>query len=105
MTYRRRRVVAAGLALLAMFTAWYLVHGLFAFLHDDARATPMETISATRPLPGDDTAQYVTVRPGDTLWTIAQEIQPKGDIRPVLHRLTDRYGATPLIPGTNISVS
>jgi hypothetical protein len=39
------------------------------------------------------------VRPGDTLWSIAREIQPEGDVRPLVDVLAAARGGTPLVPG------
>ena len=38
-------------------------------------------------------------RPGDTLWTIAREIQPQGDVRPLVDALAAQLHGTPLEPG------
>ncbi|MEO6120747.1 MAG: LysM peptidoglycan-binding domain-containing protein [Acidimicrobiales bacterium] len=39
------------------------------------------------------------VQAGDTLWAIARRIQPGGDIRPLVGRLTASREAGPLMPG------
>lgn len=48
-----------------------------------------------------------TVRPGDTLWTIAERVAgPGADLRPVVHRLAQRNGLTGsvILPGESILV-
>lgn len=39
------------------------------------------------------------VQPGDTLWSIARDFVPEGDIRPLVDRLAAARGNTPLQPG------
>jgi Tfp pilus assembly protein FimV len=101
--YRRRRVVAALLAVTTLFAVWNIAQTVSQTIAA-SDAQPMQTISATQPL-ADAGAEYWTVRPGDTLWSIAQAVTPKGDIRPVLKRLDARYGSSPLVAGQNILVS
>jgi hypothetical protein len=42
------------------------------------------------------------VRPGDTLWSIALAVDPKGDVRPLVDRLAAAVGTTSLYPGETI---
>ena len=49
-------------------------------------------------------ATQVTVRSGDTLWSIARRIQPTGDLRPLVDQLTAAYGGTPLQPGQQLTI-
>jgi LysM repeat protein len=102
--YRRRRLAAAGIALLVVVTMWAVVQSFAGVLSSSETTQPMQTISASQPV-AEPAEQYWTVRPGDTLWSIAQAVTPKGDIRPVLKRLDDRYGTTPLVAGQSILVS
>jgi hypothetical protein len=44
------------------------------------------------------------VRPGDTLWSIAESVDPKGDVRPLVDRLASEVGTTALYPGEAISI-
>jgi hypothetical protein len=41
----------------------------------------------------------VVAQPGDTLWSIAREIQPEGDVRPLVDVLAAERGGRPLEPG------
>lgn len=103
--YRRRRMLAVAIALLGVITLWVVATTIAGALSGEASITPMQPISATQPIAGTDSGEYYTVRPGDTLWSIAQAVHPKGDFRPVLKRLNDRYGSTGVVTGQNILVS
>lgn len=46
----------------------------------------------------------VVVRPGDTLWSIARDLQPTGDIRPLVDRLVAANGSTSIAPGDRITL-
>jgi hypothetical protein len=45
-----------------------------------------------------------TVRPGDTLWSIAEAVDPRGDVRPLVDRMAAELGGTTLYPGESVSV-
>ena len=49
-------------------------------------------------------AAQVTVRAGDTLWSIARRIQPTGDVRPLVDQLVASYGSAALQPGQMLDV-
>jgi LysM repeat protein len=103
--YRRRRLAVLGVAVLCVFTIWVLAQTVVnAVSSRQATTESMQTISAVQPTADADSA-YWTVRPGDTLWSIAQAVTPRGDIRPVLKRLDDRYGSSTLVAGQHILVS
>jgi len=44
------------------------------------------------------------VRPGDTIWSIARRVQPEGDVRPLVDRITSHRGGSPLQLGEEIVV-
>jgi hypothetical protein len=52
--------------------------------------------------PGQSVAY--TVRPGDTLWTIAQRADPTGDPRPLVAQMEQQTGSDTVTPGQRISV-
>lgn len=89
--YRRRRVVAAALALGTVVLAGRAGVALGgSTLATPERRTPLTT--------------YV-VRPGDSLWTVAQHLEPGRDPRPVVDDLAAaRHGAA-LVPGETIAWS
>jgi hypothetical protein len=43
-----------------------------------------------------------TVRPGDTLWTIAERVDPSADPRPLVAQLTAQTGSDTVVPGERI---
>ena len=90
-TYRRRRIVAVVLALgivVAVGKAGVALGG-----------APL--VTPERP-PASSTLTSFVVRPGDSLWTIAQRIAPGADPRPIVDALTRDRGSAPLRPGETI---
>jgi len=89
-TYRRRRLVAvvlaAGLAALALIG----LRGGVATVTPRAVA-PSAPVIAPRAV--------ATVRPGDTLWSIARRLEPVGDVRVLVDRLVGANGVGVLQPG------
>jgi len=49
-------------------------------------------------------AQSWVVKPGDTIWSIATSIDPRGDVRPLVDRLNKEVGDAPLYPGETIPI-
>lgn len=47
----------------------------------------------------------VVVQPGDTLWSIAADLDPDGDLRATVDRLADRNGGSTLTVGQRLVVS
>jgi nucleoid-associated protein YgaU len=45
-----------------------------------------------------------TVQPGDTLWTIAQRVDPNNDPRPLVTKLAAQTGSDTVVPGERISL-
>ncbi|HEY4946753.1 MAG TPA: LysM peptidoglycan-binding domain-containing protein [Acidimicrobiales bacterium] len=43
-----------------------------------------------------------TVQPGDSLWSIAQRVDPTGDPRPLVARLAAKTGSESVVPGERI---
>jgi len=93
-TYRRRRVAAAGLALVIV---------LVAAQAGGALGDSPLAVSERRPASSSASAtvSYV-VEPGDSLWSIAEELAPGEDPRPVVDALAEARGDAPLIPGETI---
>ncbi|HYF46089.1 MAG TPA: LysM domain-containing protein [Acidimicrobiales bacterium] len=102
--YRRRRAVALVLALVVVVAT---MAGLQAALRPLADWGPES--SGDRPLSGPDHSapvaaghETVLVQPGDTLWTIARDLRPSGDLRPVVDQLAALNGGASLEAGQTI---
>jgi hypothetical protein len=48
-------------------------------------------------------AASTVVRPGDSLWSVAERLAPGGDPRPVVDALSEARHGTVLTPGETIS--
>ena len=92
--YRRRR--AAALALAVTFVV-VVALVLPVVLRPLAPGSP-----APAPVPAG--APTVVVQPGDTLWTIARDLQPEGDVRPLVDRLAALNGGAALRAGQDLVV-
>lgn len=94
-TFRRRRFVAALLLVTVLVVAVQLAQvaiGLAGGL-----ATP-----ASAPITGPTTV--VEAGPGDTLWTIARDVHPTGDVRPVVDAMQAERGSTAVQVGDQVRV-
>ncbi|RIZ71108.1 MAG: LysM peptidoglycan-binding domain-containing protein, partial [Methylococcales bacterium] len=45
-----------------------------------------------------------TVQAGDSLWSIAQRMDPSGDPRPIVSQLASELGTYSVIPGEQITL-
>ena len=95
-TYRRRRVAAAGLALVIVLVAAQAGGAL-----GDQPLAVSERRPASSSSSEERGVQYV-VEQGDSLWSIAEELAPGEDPRPVVDALAEARGDAPLIPGETI---
>lgn len=103
-TYRRRRLVA--LALLATLLTGLWLAGGAAWSVVAARADAVATADAV-PAPeavAPAPSRVYVVRAGDTLWGIARDLQPEGDIRPLVDLLAERNGGSRLEAGQRLSL-
>jgi membrane protein implicated in regulation of membrane protease activity len=102
--YRRRRLAALVLAAIAVVSLAGSVQYLSAL---GGRGDPRAPVDA-RPAqvsgaPVDVVeGQVYVVQPGDTLWTIAADLAPGGDLRPVVDRLRAANGDATLEPGQRL---
>jgi len=94
---RRRRLAALVLVVgLAVLLAVGL--GAVADLAEVGATGPQPVSGQPAPVAG----QTYVVQPGDTLWTIAEEIAPGDDPRPVVDALRDANGGPELEVGTEL---
>jgi hypothetical protein len=97
-------LLAAGL-LAAVLLALALGAGVRALGAGAAAPQPAPTAASSAPatpvVPDDG---VVVVRAGDTLWGIAQALDPDGDVRVLVDRLAERAGGAALRPGQRIDV-
>jgi hypothetical protein len=97
---RRRLVVGLGL-LIVTAVLWMAVVGALSLVG----GTPTESqTSAATAAASPAAAEEYFVRPGDTLWVIARQLHPTGDIRSLVDELADRIGGARLQPGQRIDL-
>jgi hypothetical protein len=98
-TYMRRRMAAVGILVLLTFLAVIAAGAALARIGGG----PLTTTGATS---GRETvaAQAWVVKPGDTIWSIAEAIDPRGDVRPLVDRLSAETGNEPLYAGEVIQL-
>jgi LysM domain len=96
--YWRRRAVAAVL----LFAAVWLLIAVCSALAGTSGGPLTTTGAAAGVVPA--TARVWVVRPGDTLWSIATRLHPRGDVRPLVDRLAAEVGNTSLYPGEQIPI-
>ena len=93
--------IGAGL-LIALLVALGAVAGSHVLGADAAAPGPASTADLVL---ATGTPATVVVQAGDTLWSIARRIQPRGDVRPLVDRLVERAGGVALVTGQRIDVS
>ena len=97
--YRRRRRMVAALFLGALLAGSW---GLGALGGGSLAASEAGSSGAVE-LPMAPVAQAThVVAPGDTLWSIARQLVPEGDVRPVVDALAAHRNGRPLQVGERI---
>jgi hypothetical protein len=102
------RTVLGGLALAVLLAlAAVGAHNLLGA--DAAASVPASPAAINHPIGADATTTSsapveVVVHPGDTLWSIARQLRPSGEIRGIVDALQRRVGGTALEAGQRIDV-
>jgi nucleoid-associated protein YgaU len=91
--YRRRRAVALVVVVTAGAALVLALQGLLASLAGGSSAGPDR--------PPAPAAVYV-VKPGDTFWGIAHQLDPGGDPRPLVARMVAAHGSPALVAGERL---
>lgn len=98
--YRRRRLVVAALFLGALLAGSWVLGAL-----GGGPLTASEAGSTSVELPMEAVSQAThVVTPGDTLWSIARQLVPEGDVRPVVDSLAAHRNGRPLQVGERITL-
>lgn len=90
----RRRVAVAAVVAVALLVALALPWG-------GVGRHPVTSDPALARAASGHSAVYV-VRPGDTLWSIATRVDPQGDPRPLVARLSAQVGGDTVVPGERL---
>jgi Tfp pilus assembly protein FimV len=95
--YRRRRVVALVLAVAVVVVALAGARAVLRPLAGTSGARPLGATELPVPVPAGASTHVVV--PGETLWDVARELQPTGDVRPVVDELAALNGGPTLQAG------
>jgi nucleoid-associated protein YgaU len=96
--YRRRRLAVLGAALSLLVLPALVMAA-------SGSSTPARPASApAAPAVAPAAAVYV-VQPGDTLWSIAHQVEPHADPRDVVDRLVELNGSGALQPGQRLRLA
>jgi nucleoid-associated protein YgaU len=95
-TFWRRRFAAAVVTLAIVVPAVSLAAPAGRALGGSSLAAPERHPTAP------DSLTRVVVEPGDTLWSIAEQLVDGGDPRPVVDALAEARGTTVVVPGETV---
>ena len=98
MTFWRRRVVCLTALLLGLWVLSASFGSLFASQGVE-NPTVMPTVMESAASESLNSGSSIIVKPGDTLWSIARQLQPAGDIRPLVDRIAKINNGHSLIAG------
>jgi hypothetical protein len=110
--YQRRRLGVLVAAITIAAVAYLALVGLGALLSPHsagaaaagAKADVPASAASAAAAPSVSVGSVYVVQPGDTLWSIARQLKPGGDIRPLVDELADRAGSGPLVAGASLPV-
>jgi hypothetical protein len=88
--YRRRRLAVLGVVLIVLALASMALQ-LRAADGDGGAARPVARVS-------------VVVAPGDSVWSIAADLAPTSDPRPVVDAIVAANGGSSLVPGQRLEL-
>lgn len=94
-TYRRRRVVAALVLVTVLVVAVQLLQVLGGVAAD---------LGAPAPAAIEGPTVAVEAGPGDTLWSLARQVHPEGDVRPVVEAMVADRGTAAVEVGQQVRV-
>lgn len=94
-TYRRRRVVAALVVVTVLVVALQLAQALAGLAAGWAGP-------ASAPIEGPTVV--VEAEAGDTLWSLARQVHPSGDVRPVVEAMVADRGTASVTVGEEVRV-
>lgn len=107
--YRRRRVLALAAVLVAIAATFLLADAIASRFADGG--VPSTAVGASSPTSaaassaaGVAAPPEVVVRPGDTLWSIAEAVAPDVDVRITVDRLVELNGGQPLVVGQRLTL-
>ena len=98
--YRRRRVVALILAVALVVVAMAGIRAVLRPLTGSDEGRPLSALGASAPVPAG--TETLLVQPGESLWDIARDLQPAGDLRPLVDELAALNGGATLEAGQNL---
>jgi hypothetical protein len=96
---RLRRAVVVGLLAIVILSTWIATGAALGRIGGG----PLATTGAPGGVRPAATRVWV-VRPGDSLWSIAEAIDPNGDVRPLVDRLAAEVGGTEIYPGETVAL-
>jgi Tfp pilus assembly protein FimV len=109
--YRRRRLAVLVAALSLVLVAALLTSLGGHSAASDVRIAPDETPIVRQPSAYGASGQSVppravyVVQPGDTIWSIAHDLDPSGDPRATVDRIVALNGSAALQPGQRLRLS
>jgi len=103
--FRRRRLAALVMAVALVLAAKAAVGGPRTSI-ETSGAERGERVERVAPasVSGTDAQGSYVVKQGDTLWAIARQLQPGGDVRPLVDRLAALRRGQPLRVGERIAL-